>query len=193
MINSDKMASWMPVDYVVTGCREELDDMREKLLESERHECEDSFAGVMDYEGDPVYIVNKAHFFGMFGVNEGVEELGDFYIANSECVNETPFPLEETEDGTLYFKWTFGHWGCDTAKLRQVIEGYYKSVKTYYIDPYCNTNDTEHHFFAHRFPLLIDGLHYFLDHNELTARLNCDDMWIDEVMQVPETVVYEGQ
>ena len=75
----------MPVDYVVTGCREELDDMREKLLESERHECEDSFAGVMDYEGDPVYIVNKAHFFGMFGVNEGVEELGDFYIANSEC------------------------------------------------------------------------------------------------------------
>lgn len=101
----------MPVDYVVTGCREELDDMREKLLESERHECEDSFAGVMDYEGDPVYIVNKAHFFGMFGVNEGVEELGDFYIANSECVNETPFPLEETEDGTLYFKWTFGHWG----------------------------------------------------------------------------------
>ena len=142
MINSDKMASWMPVDYVVTGCREELDDMREKLLESERHECEDSFAGVMDYEGDPVYIVNKAHFFGMFGVNEGVEELGDFYIANSECVNETPFPLEETEDGTLYFKWTFGHWGCDTAKLRQVIEGYYKSVKTYYIDPYCNTNDT---------------------------------------------------
>ena len=82
----------MPVDYVVTGCREELDDMREKLLESERHECEDSFAGVMDYEGDPVYIVNKAHFFGMFGVNEGVEELGDFYIANSECVNETPSP-----------------------------------------------------------------------------------------------------
>lgn len=192
MINNDRV-SWMPVDYVVTGCREELDDLREKLLKSERHENKHGDAGVMDYDGDPLCVLDNAHFFGMFGIKRRTKTLGTYYIEKLESKEEMPFPIEETEDGTLYFKWTFGHWGCDTAKLRMVIEGYYKSVKIYYIDPYCNTNDTEHRFFAHRFPLLIDGLHYFLDHNELTARLNCDDLWTDEVMQVPETVVYEGQ
>lgn len=195
---------WTEVEYVATGSREELEDLRAKLCATEMYEEElNGDIGMCDYDGDPCSLLDNEHFFKGFGVHGDFSRMGLYWLPagpylcivnegnDSEQAAELAYPISEWKDGLYSFRFRFGHYEEENPLLRETMEGFYKTVKFFYLDGYHNTNDTYLEFFADKFPVLIDGLHYML-HEDNTADLNCDKLWEDEVMTIPEMTEYDG-
>lgn len=195
------------VEYVATGSREELEDLRAKLCATEEHEDELNDGDFsFDYDGEPTFSsLDNEHFFKEFGVLDGFDEMGVYWICGTPYLwrvkggtesgkaMELAYPINEWKDGLYCFRFQFRYDGEENPLLRETIENFYKTVKIFYLDGYHNTNDTNLEFFADKFPTLIDGLHYVLNDEYHTAGLNCDELWSGEVMTIPETVEHNGE
>lgn len=189
---------WTKVDYVATGSREELEDLRAKLCATEVYEEElNGDIGMCDYDGSPCSLLDNEHFFKEFGINERFGEMGVYWLSDCPYISSLDdgngrYAISEWKDGLYCFRFQFGHNGEENPLLRETIENFYKIVKIFYLDGYHNTNDTNLEFFADKFPTLIDGLHYML-YDDHTADLNCDELWRDEIMTIPEVVEHDGE
>lgn len=211
------------MEYAAVGTREQLEDLVAKLYEAERHSILESNLDVgedfvFDCFGDPECRLDNAFLYGLFGVDD-VEDGSDYWISERHMAisedrrsydfNETseepvisgdiifsvttPYEICKVDDAHSSVKWPVGHSSNMNSKLLEAIESYYPDMKIYFYDAVGNTNDVDRKFFADKFPKSIDGLNYFLNDDNMEATLNCDEMWTDEVMAVPESVEYEGR
>lgn len=212
---------WIPVEYAAVGTMEQLEDLVAKLYEVERHSLESNLDlgenVVSDCFGEPECRLDNAFLYGLFGVND-VEEGRDYWISERHMISEdrrcfdfnensdepvisgdiifsvtTPYEICKVDDRLSYVKWSVGHSSNMNPKLLEAIESYYPGMKMYFYDAVGNTNDDERKYFADKFPISISGLNYFLNDDNMEATLNCDEMWTDEVMSVPESVEYNGK
>ena len=73
------------VEYVATGSREELEDLRAKLCATEEHEDELNDGDFsFDYDGEPTFSsLDNEHFFKEFGVLDGFDEMGVYWICGT--------------------------------------------------------------------------------------------------------------
>lgn len=177
------MANWIPVYYALTGSKEELLDIESKIRQVEQAVRDNEKAGDSDWTDCDI-----EHFARLIGSELTYADLGGYWNYDSNALE-----WKLTDDGEEYLLWCFinKHW--ENPKMREMIEGAYKSVKIFYEAPGGDTNDKDGRYFMRLIKLTnVDGLNYVL-RNDGTAMLNCDDCIKGKVLRVPEQIECNGR